>query len=58
MVQFMLENLKIIKKMEKENIFIKMIHIMMENLLMIYLMEMENIFGTMEKNIKDYLKMV
>ena len=53
-----LENLKIIKKMEKENIFIKMIHIMMENLLMIYLMEMENIFGTMEKNIKDYLKMV
>ena len=31
---------------------------MMENLLMIYLMEMENIFGTMEKNIKDYLKMV
>ncbi len=30
----------------------------MENLLMIYLMEMENIFETMEKNIKDYLKMV
>ena len=48
---YVLENLKIIKMMEKENIFIKMYHIMMENLLMIYLMEMENIFGTMEKYI-------
>jgi hypothetical protein len=58
MVQFILENLKKMKKMVKENIYIKMVHITMGIFLMIYLMEMENMFGMMEENIKELLKKV
>ena len=58
MVQFILENLKKIKKMVKENTIIKMVHIKMGIFLMIYLKEMVNMFGTMEENIKELLKKV
>ena len=58
MVQFILENLKKMKKMVKENTFIKMVHITMGIFLMIYLKEMVNMFGTMEENIKELLKKV
>ena len=58
MVQFILENLKKMKKMVKENIYIKMVHITMGIFSMIYLKEMGNMFGTMEENIKELLKKV
>ena len=57
MVLFIQVNLLIMKRMGKENIFLKIIQFMKVILKIIYIMEKELIFGVMEDIIKENLKM-